>query len=83
MSRYIDIIYYIFIYDKEAGESFELEGSPAKLIFLFSLPTTPTPTPTPLGLEVPTLSWRVSFLSFVRTSQMAVETCLLCFPHLV
>lgn len=58
MSRYIDIIYYIFIYAKETGGSFELKQNPTRLIF-FSSPYPPPhtpPTPTPLGLEVPTLN---------------------------
>ena len=59
MCRYIDIIYYTFIYTKEARGWFELEGSPAGL--MSSSSSSPPPSFV-LGPEVPSLNYRVSSL---------------------
>lgn len=47
MCRYIDIIYYVFIYTKEAGGSFGLEGSPDGLLFSSSSSLPPSFVPGP------------------------------------
>lgn len=59
MCTYIDIIYYIFIYTKEARRSFELEGSPAGLM---SSSSSSLPPSFVIGPKVPPLSYGVSSL---------------------
>lgn len=61
MCRYVDIIYYIFIYNKEAIRSFGLEGNPAGLMSSSSsLPPSPVlgPEVTPLSYGVSSFLWK-------------------------
>lgn len=77
MCTYIDKIYYIFIYTKEARRSFGLEGSPAGLMSSSSFSLPPSFV---IGPAVPPLNYGVSS---GRTLEMVADTCLLCLPHLV